>query len=357
MFKFLKRGKKEEEDIASILDQDDLEKKKTTRKPRKKKENIKPWTRKERYLVLSVLLFTIFMSGALAVSAREWKLPGLPRIELPSLQGEKIIITKDPTYIDEGKEEMQERATQILSGVDEITKTLSGVYGVYIIDLNSDFSFGVHEDEVFKAASLIKLPVMAGMYMQAEQGEFDMDDIYSLREEDKVAGAGSLYGQPAGTGLTYRELVEYMGKESDNTAFRASVNILGEERVSGIIKEIGMTNTSEETNNTTPRDIGIFFQKLWKKRLVNTENTQEIMDALTDTVYENWLAAGITDDVVVAHKYGRELHTVNDAGIVFIDNPYVLVIVTKGVVESEADKTLPEISKFIFGKMNEDDGN
>jgi beta-lactamase class A len=34
-------------------------------------------------------------------------------------------------------------------------KDLSGVYGLYVLDLESGYSFGIGEDEVFEAASLI----------------------------------------------------------------------------------------------------------------------------------------------------------------------------------------------------------
>jgi len=69
---------------------------------------------------------------------------------------------------------------------------------------------------------------------------------------------------------------------------------------------------------------------------------------LTDTIYEEHLVKGIPEDIKVAHKYGREVHVVNDAGIVYVDNPYIVVIMTKGVIESEADEIFPELSKIIF---------
>ena len=81
---------------------------------------------------------------------------------------------------------------------------------------------------------------------------------------------------------------------------------------------------------------------------------------MTDTIYEDHLRAGIPEGVRVAHKYGREVHVVNDAGIVFSDNPYgpeapqgrgplVIVIMSKGVIEKEADNIFPELAKVVYG--------
>jgi beta-lactamase class A len=63
---------------------------------------------------------------------------------------------------------------------------------------------------------------------------------------------------------------------------------------------------------------------------------------------KEWLAAGIPASTDVAHKYGREIHVVSDAGIVFADEPFILVLLSKGVVEREADQAFPELSKAIY---------
>jgi len=82
--------------------------------------------------------------------------------------------------------------------------------------------------------------------------------------------------------------------------------------------------------------------------IVNDKSRDEILDDMTNTIYENWLAAGIPEDVRVAHKYGREVHVVNDAGIVFTDEPYVIVILSKGVIEIEADEIFPELARSVY---------
>ena len=203
---------------------------------RKKKKEFKPWGKKERYWVLGVLLGTILVSGILAMSARSWKLPGLPRISLPSFGSGTIIIEKKGNELDE-------TAKEVINAFREKTKDLSGVYGLYVIRLSDNTNYGISQNENFEAASLIKLPVMAALYMEAENGNLDLETEYSLKDEDKVSGSGSLYGKPEGTILSYEDLVWYMGQQSDNTAFNVAINILGEEKVKETIKEIGMTRT------------------------------------------------------------------------------------------------------------------
>lgn len=310
---------------------------------RKKKKDHGPWGKKERSLVFYVLFGTILTSAILAFSARNWKMPGLPRISFPSFGSGTIIIEKD-------KAELDGAAIDTISSFKEKTKSLSGVYGFYVIRLSSGVSYGVNENDVFEPASLNKLPVMLAMYIEAENGDIDLETMYILKDSDKVAGSGSLYGKSEGHELTYRDIISYMGKESDNTAANIARNILGEEKIKQAIEIAGMDNTVVigEDQETTPYDIGTFFEKLWEGNIVSKKHRDEMLGYLTDTIYEEWLAAGIPTSIDVAHKYGREIHVVNDAGIVFADEPFVLVLLSKGVVEKEVDQAFQELSRAIY---------
>lgn len=310
---------------------------------RKKKKDFGPWGKKERSLVFYVLLATILTSAILGFSARNWKLPGLPRVSFPSFWTRTIVIEKDKTELDE-------IATEATSSFKEKTKNLSGVYGFYVIRLDSGFSYGVNENDTFEPASLNKLPVMLAMYIEVENGNINLETVYVLKDSDKVTGSGSLYGKPEGYELTYRDILSYMGKESDNTAANIAKKLIGEEKIEQAISAAGMNNTIVigENQETTPRDIGIFFEKLWEGDVISKKHRDELLGFLTDTIYEEWLSASIPSTINVAHKYGREIHVVNDAGIVFTNEPFVLVLLSKGVVEREADQVFPELSKAIY---------
>lgn len=308
---------------------------------KKRKEPVRPWGRRERLMVLIVLLATIFTSGILSISARNYKLPGLPRFSLPSFNwGEGTIII-------EGNKEGREKAEKATNLFKDKTKNLSGVYALYVIRLSEGRGYGVNENELMQAASFIKLPVLATLFLEAEKGSIDLETKYTLKNSDKRTGSGSLSTKPAGTVLTYRDLARLMGKESDNTTFNIIRNVLGDGAINEIMKSIGMLHTSLEENETTPYDIGLFFEKLWQGEIVPRQARDEILDYLTDTIYEEWIVKGIPD-VRVAHKYGRESRAVNDAGIILTEKPFVLVIMSDGAVETEADKIIPEIAKKVY---------
>lgn len=343
----LRKDRDKENNVKDEVGKEGEEKKE--RKPRKKKETKKPWGKRERIIVLLLIVVTVGTSVILAASSRGWKLPGLPRIQMPS-----ISLFQEETIIIEGNKASDGDTNKVVGDFENITKGLSGVYGLYIIDLNSDTHMGVYKKERFNAASLIKLPVMAAMLQEAEFGNLDLSEEYQLKETDKTPGSGSLYYEKEGYIVTYGELVELMGKESDNTAFAISVNYLGEEKIERVLEQFGMVNTSRGENSTTPEDVASFFQKIYRGEVLTKPNSDMLVSYLTDTIYEEWLTPGVPEEVIVSHKYGTVPQTVNDAGIVYAEKPYIVVIVSKGVVAKEADSAFPELSKSIYNNLQID---
>jgi hypothetical protein len=279
-----------------------------------RKEPLKPWGIKERVVILVVLITTVLTSGILALSARNFKLPKLPKIELPNISdlnpfGEEVIIIGN-----KGAKISQEKIENTKKLFKDATNDYSGIYAFYIYDIKGDYYYGLNYQEEMQAASLIKLPVM---YMAMKNGQD-------------------------------RTLVEAMGKRSDNGAFVKMLNNLGRENVNKKISEMGMVHTSVTENMTTPEEVGIFFKKLHKNELLEDNDTKELEGYMTDTIFENWLRLGIPSNLKLVHKYGREAHVVNDAGIVLSDKPFVMVIMTDGVIESEADELLPKLSKLLY---------
>lgn len=281
---------------------------------RARKEPPRPWGTKERVIVLVVLFATVLTSGVLALTARNFKLPQLPAFKLSSIKElnpfkEQIIVVGN-----KGTKISQEKIENTKRLFKEATNDYSGIYAFYIYDINGDYYYGLNYQQIMQAASLIKLPVM----------------YLAMKEyQDK-------------------QLIEAMGKRSDNGAFTKMVSILGKEKVNKTISDLGMPKTSFLDNLTTPEEIGIFFKKLYNNELLDIVKTKELEGYMTDTIFEDWLRSGIPADIKLIHKYGRESSSVSDAGIVLSQKPFVMVIMTDGVIEKEADELIPKLSKLLY---------
>ncbi|MBU3956963.1 class A beta-lactamase-related serine hydrolase [Patescibacteria group bacterium] len=220
----------------------------------------------------------------------------------------------------------------VLDQIRDLTQDLSGTYGVYVYRFQDREDYGLDERKVFPAASLNKLPVMIAAYQLAEQGKINLETEYVLKETDKVQGAGVLQSKPAGTKYTYHQLIEYMAQYSDNTAFKV------------------MRQVTEETtlDQATPEEIGILFKKLYEGESINQEHRDELLQFLTNTGFEDRIPKGVPEGARVAHKIGTLPGVYSDAGIIFAEKPFVLVIMTKDTREVEALEVLPKITRAVW---------
>lgn len=305
----------------------------------------KNWAKKKQnnLIVLAVLTATLlaaFLAGGewQGVWGRAWgRLWGSVTIRWEKIPDEK----QDNTEALKNTEDTERKILDLI-------KDLQGIYGVYGEDLETGVNFGINEDKIFPAASLIKLPVFVAIYQEIEKGNLSLTTSYKLQAKDKISGAGSMYYAPAGTVYTYEKMLELMGKQSDNTAFNVFVKVLGTEKIQAVIDELGMKDTSFAKNKTTPADIRLFFGMLYQGNRVNRENQEAIYDYLTDTIWEDRIPAGVPKGIKVVHKVGTEMGIYSDAGIVFGENPFVLVIMSEGIKEAEAKEVLPRITRIIW---------
>jgi len=235
----------------------------------------------------------------------------------------------------------------LLSQIGNLTNNLRGNYGFYVYRFADDRSYGLKQNQIFQAASLMKLPVILTLYQEAERGNLNLETEYKLVEEDKVNGAGILQNKQAGTIYTYRQLAELMGQYSDNTAFAVIRKVLTDKKIEATINSLGMRQTSLRDFTTSPADMGIFFQKLYQNSLLTNHDRNEILSFLTNTAFEDWLPAGVPSDIQVAHKIGRDIGVMADAGLILGKKPLVVVLMSDGIKQSQAEEVFPKISLLI----------
>jgi beta-lactamase class A len=254
-----------------------------------------------------------------------------------------------PTLVAEN-ETSQAVMEALYQTVEQVVAPLCGDYAVYFRELQGNNIFSINGQVGMRAASFVKMPTLVALYREAEAGRISLDTIYRLESDDKRGGAGSLFEQPAGFEITYRELARLMGQESDNTAFNVlAYKVLGSEVVQQTINLLGMTQTFFEDRTTTPEDMATFFRKLYSENVVSEQSRDEILSFITHTVSEDRIPAGIPEGITVAHKIGSSTGVISDAGIVFSNKPFILVIMTQDANEFEALEALPEISRIVYG--------
>ena len=286
-----------------------------------------------RWAIVAIFLMTVLASLFFYLRA-EW--PGL---------GAKIF---SPAVISTLPSDSNFNPDPVLKEIEALTADLKGTYGVYVYRFGTGQEYGFNEKQAFTAASLIKLPVLVALYERAEEGRIDLDKEYILKETDKVKGAGILYEKEVRTKYTYRQLAHFMGQHSDNTAFKVVREFLGDTLINLTIGGLGMNKTSLKENKTTPREISLVWRYFYETKQLPKVRKEEIFNFLTETDFEDRIPAGLPDGARVAHKVGTETNSFSDAGIIFGESPFVLVMMSDGALKTEADQALVEMTKLIW---------
>lgn len=323
--KFLFGGRKEEAFQARDF---------PSKRRRREKESSTDW----RWIV-GILAVTVFLSLAFWA----WGEMSIQEGKENELESTETVLEGERPASSFGRDNQE-----IEGEIREITGDLQGTYGVYVYNLAGKWEYGVNQDRVFTAASLIKLPVFLALYQEVESGKISLDQEYILKKEDKQAGAGSLQYRSPGAVYTYKQMASLMGEQSDNTAFSVFRKSLGEKKIQKAIDEMGMEKTSFKENTTTPKDVGLFFRRLYGGGVLTREHRDEILSFLTETAFETRIPVGVPGGVRVAHKIGNEVGVFSDAGIVFAQKPFVLVIMSQEALEREAKKALVEITRVVW---------
>ena len=241
---------------------------------------------------------------------------------------------------------------------DKVNNTINGAwsdYSVYVEDYDSDFVMGLSETETFTAASVNKVPILAALYYQNQNGVIDLDTLITLQQDDiQNYGTGTMrYDQP-GTTYSDKTLARLMIKQSDNTAAYILANeIIGFDKVQSLVNAWGLTQTDMANNKTSNKDMAILFRKIYEEKIANHARTQEMLSFLKDTDFETRLPANLPQGVTVYHKVGTDTGKIHDVGIVTNGkHTYYIGVFTNDETDDAATETIiAKVSRVVYNYM------
>jgi beta-lactamase class A len=268
--------------------------------------------------------------------------------------------------------------------------------GVAAIDLRTGEAIAVGADTRFPTASTIKTAVMIEAWQQAADGRLSMDTTLTLRDADKVGGAGVLRGMHDGLTLTVADLIHLMIVLSDNTATNILIGRVGTARVNERLDSYGLKETrlfrptfrdgrpdvlpelerEFGLGMTTPREMARLMALIAAGKAVS----RDASDAMLATLRRQQDRAMIprllpaddriqignktgTDEEKHAQKDGVKRHVRADAAIVTgPDFSYVIAIYARQVedtrwgVDNDALTTGARVSKLIYDYFSRKQG-
>ncbi len=246
------------------------------------------------------------------------------------------------------QEKFSSKLNNNINNLNEYLNQFSSKAQLSYKELNTGFRLGYHENTKVYAASVTKAPLVNYIYLQADNGKVDLDRTLTYTRGYYSKGTGLLKNKPFNTSYSMRDLAKYSIIYSDNIAHHMLLNTVNKKDVSNYFGEKGAKNlfkTYDYFGNMTASDGIVYMTELYKYSLTNTENSNELLGYFKKANLNN-IKIGTKKDV--AHKYGWNNKFVNDMGIVFDDNPYIIVI-TSTLGDENWSNIFQEIAKRVDG--------
>jgi beta-lactamase class A len=238
--------------------------------------------------------------------------------------------------------------TAVVAELQRLEQQFGGHLGVMAKNLRTGETIRYNAGERFPTASLIKYPVMVAYFQAVADGRVKPDMKVTLTAEDKKPGSGILQGLDPGATITLRDAVRLMIILSDNTGTNLVLDRLAETHaarlqcVNDLMVSLRLKNTrllnrlySWDTKQrtpegirygigvSTPEDMVVLSETLYKKELVSERASEEMLGILKDQFYNEvipgLLPSGECVTFAVAHKGGSVQETKSDAGLVLSD--------------------------------------
>ncbi|WP_235829627.1 serine hydrolase [Clostridium nigeriense] len=253
-----------------------------------------------------------------------------------ALKEEDVILDKEVVGVDftEKEEVLDVEEKSLVELIEEKVNEIIGNYkdnvAIYFKNMNTNEEYTLNENTYYVAASTNKIPLSMMILDDVNNGNKSLNDILYFREEDREGGSGTLYYLDKVPNLTIGEAIYLSIVDSDNIA-KNMLTRVASTSVTDYMRYITNDNDIPYGNYITAKQLGILLNNLYENQETNKYYTT-LIDYMTKTNYHDRLDKYIDYDKV-AHKIGNYYRYYHDAGIIYGEDPYVLVILTKDIGE------------------------
>ena len=211
---------------------------------------------------------------------------------------------------------------------------------IYVWEYENGRYVNINAEELYPAASIIKLPVLVRMFKSIEANQMTIYDEMTLTDYYKSSGSGSLQYAQSGRKYTMDDLAKVMIQESDNTSTNMIMSKMGGmDDVNIGLRDWGISKTYVRTwlpdlggtNKTTAMDLAKILYNLDNPGFLNINSREYIIDYMSHVKNNRLIAAGLGEGALFVHKTGDIGSMLGDAGIVYAQNgkKYIVVILAK----------------------------
>ncbi len=203
--------------------------------------------------------------------------------------------------------------------IAELCDSFQGVAGVLVRDLTTGAEAQINADQVVPTASMVKVPILIGVFDRLERGELAYRKPLAYEVERKYPGEDLLARFENGATIPLAELCMLMSAMSDNTASLwcqelagggASINTWLERNGFAKTRVNSRTEGRKDAQKdygwgqTTPREMANLLVAIRERRVVSRAASEEMERILSRSYWSTEALSSIPPSVHVMSKQG-----------------------------------------------------
>jgi len=219
--------------------------------------------------------------------------------------------------------------------LQQIAKGARAEVAIYVESLETDQVIEINATKPYKAASLIKLPLVVDLFVRLSVHQLSPSRMLKVRGKDVVGGTGILKRRRTPFKMGLKELVELTITKSDNTATNVLIKFATMHSVNRRMKRMGlpslqlrrkMVQKPPPENWGNARDFGKLMRLIANNTLDTPEGFDPLIEILGRSSKGGKLGGLLPEGTKIARKGGRLPRHIHDAAVLTVNKHRVVLI-------------------------------
>jgi beta-lactamase class A len=234
---------------------------------------------------------------------------------------------------------------KLTKDVEDLLRDFHGVAGVYIKHLKSGKVVAINADTIFPTASMVKIPILAGIMDKIDRKELDYHQNVLYRDSLLYPGEDILGSFRDSQQIQLSKVVMLMLTTSDNTASLWLQQLAGTgTRINELMQANGLAQTRVNSRTpgregqrslygwgqTTPREMVLLMEKIYRGGLINPSVSAQMLRMLGRNYWDEEALSQIPPYIFTASKNGAVNQSRSETILVMAPSgPYIFSVITK----------------------------
>jgi len=233
---------------------------------------------------------------------------------------------------------------KLTSKLQVLAKGFQGEVGIYVQNLKSGRIAQINADTIFPTASMIKVPIMCGVFDKIEKGEMKYHDNLVYRDSLLYAGEDILGSFKDGEKIQLSKVQMLSITTSDNTASLWLQKLVGGENINKWLEANGFSSTRVNSRTpgregdqrkygwgqTTPREMATLVKMIHQGTAISPAASERMYRNMVRIYWDGEALSQIPPQIQAASKQGALDRSRSE--VVLVNAPhgdYVFCIITK----------------------------